>query len=48
MNFKIGDTVLTSHAELLNQKKSKVVTFQGQVPFVRRMRDNISYKISFK
>jgi len=48
MNFKSGDSVLASHAELLNQKKSKVVTFISHEPLVRGMRDNVSYTTSVK
>jgi len=47
-NFKSGGSFLAGHAELLNQTRSKVVTFQGHVPFVRGTRDNISYETSDK
>jgi len=47
-NFKSGGSVLASHADLLNQTKSKVVTFLGHVPFAGGMRGNISYKTSVK
>jgi hypothetical protein len=47
-NFKSGGSSLASYGELLNETKSKVVTFLGHVLFARGMRGNISYKTSVK